>query len=137
MWCLLPRTPSLHIKFFKEKIVEQLKEALLMDKKLFRALNQFTGHYRYLDIIMIMISKKLRYLFAFILLLMWFRNNFHKRIASFAGISAIITFFLTSVIKSFYFKPRPFLKKRVNLLAPVPSKRILHFQANTRLFPLQ
>jgi undecaprenyl-diphosphatase len=103
--------------------VEQLKEAFMMDKKLFRALNQFTGHYRFLDIIMIMISKKLRYLFAFILLIMWFRNNYHRRIVSFAVISAIITFFLTNVIKLFYFKPRPFLKNRVNLLAPVPSKK--------------
>lgn len=94
-----------------------------MDKKLFKTVNQFTGHYRFLDIIMIMISKKLRYLFAIILLIMWFRNNYHKRIVSLAGISAIITFFLTSVIKFFYFKPRPFLKKRVNLLPPVPSKK--------------
>lgn len=95
----------------------------MMDKNLFRAINQFTGQYRCLDLIMIMISKKLRYLFAFILLIMWFRNNYYRRIVSFAGISAIITFFLTSVIKLFYFKPRPFSKKRVNLLPPVPSKK--------------
>ena len=95
----------------------------MMDNRIFRLLNQFTGRYDFLDTLMIIISKKLRYLFAFILIIMWFQNVFHKRIASFAGISAIITFLLTSVIKIVYFKPRPFLEKRVNLLAPVPSKR--------------
>ncbi|MEH7012482.1 undecaprenyl-diphosphatase, partial [Neobacillus niacini] len=63
-----------------------------MDQRLFRAINNFTGHFRFLDVFMIIISKKLRYLFAFILIIMWFQNNFHKRIASLAGISAIITF---------------------------------------------
>ncbi|MFJ5763510.1 phosphatase PAP2 family protein [Neobacillus sp. NPDC093182] len=94
-----------------------------MDNWLFRILNQFTGRYHFLDIFMIIISKKLRYLFAIILIILWFRNNFHKRIAILAGISAITAFLFTSMIKFVYFKPRPFLKKRVNLLAPVPSKK--------------
>jgi undecaprenyl-diphosphatase len=94
-----------------------------MDDKVFRLINQFTGRYRFLDTFMIIISKKLRYLFALILLIMWFRNNIHKRLTTFAGISALITLLLTSVIKLVYFKNRPFSKKRVNLLAPVPSKK--------------
>lgn len=94
-----------------------------MDDKIFRTLNQFTGRNRFVDIFMIIISKKLRYFFAYFLVIMWFQNNFHKRITSLAGISAIITLLLTSVIKLVYFKPRPFSKKRVKLLAPVPSEK--------------
>ncbi|MEH7111268.1 undecaprenyl-diphosphatase [Neobacillus niacini] len=94
-----------------------------MDDKIFRVINQFTGRYHLVDIFMIMISKKLRYVFAFLLVIMWLQNNFHKRITSFAGISALITLLITSVIKFIYFKPRPFSKHWVNLLAPVPSKK--------------
>jgi undecaprenyl-diphosphatase len=107
----------------RKKYWSKFKGGIMMDNRIFRTLNQFTGRYYFLDTLMIIISKKLRYLFALILIIMWFRNIFHKRIASFAGISAIITFLLTSVIKIAYFKPRPFLEKRVNLLAPVPSKK--------------
>ncbi|MDR7077522.1 undecaprenyl-diphosphatase [Neobacillus niacini] len=94
-----------------------------MDDKIFRALNQFTGKYRSVDIFMIMVSKKLRYVFAFLLVIMWLQDKFHKRITSLAGISAIITLLITSLIKLIYFKPRPFSRNRVNLLAPVPSNK--------------
>lgn len=94
-----------------------------MNYKIFRAVNKFTGRYRLIDIFMIAISQKLRYLYAFILLVMWFRNNYHKKISLYAGISAGMTLLITIFIKLFYFKPRPFVKHRVHLLAPVPSKR--------------
>lgn len=94
-----------------------------MDDKIFRVINQFSGRVRLLDVFMIFLSQKLRYVFALVLIIMWFRNNHHKRITLYAGISAFITLLVTSIIKLFFFKPRPFLKKSVNLLAPVPLKR--------------
>lgn len=94
-----------------------------MDDKIFRLINQFTGRIRIIDVFMIFISQKLRYFFAFVLIILWFRDNHHKRITSYAGISAFISLLVTSLIKLFFFKPRPFLKKSLNLLAPVPSKR--------------
>ncbi|MBU8880875.1 undecaprenyl-diphosphatase [Bacillus sp. FJAT-29790] len=94
-----------------------------MDYRVFRAINQFAGRYRLLDMIMITISQKVRYLFVLILILMWFRNHYHKKITLFTGISVGITFLLNKIIKQFYFKPRPFLNLWVHLLPPSPSKR--------------
>lgn len=94
-----------------------------MDIKIFTFINDFTGRVRLLDIFMMFISQKLRYLFAFVLIIMWFRDHYHKRVTSYAGISAFISLLVSSMIKIFFYKPRPFLKKSVNLLAPVPSKR--------------
>jgi undecaprenyl-diphosphatase len=94
-----------------------------MNSKLFKTINQFSGRNRIIDVFMITISQRLRYLFVLFLLILWFRNNFHKRITLYAGISGFITLLITSIIKLFYFKPRPFLKHSVNLLAPVPSKK--------------
>jgi undecaprenyl-diphosphatase len=101
----------------------EFKGGIVMDNKIFRFINQFTGQFRVFDIIMIVLSTKLRYLFAFFMIFMWVRDTQHKKITSFAGISAIITFLLTSLIKLIYFKPRPYTMKRVNLLDPVPSKK--------------
>lgn len=93
-----------------------------MDFKIFRALNQFTEKVRFIDVFMIFISQKLRFLYALILIILWCRDNHHKRITLYAGISAFLTWLVTYFIKLFFFKPRPYLIEKVNLLAPVPSK---------------
>lgn len=93
-----------------------------MNYRIFRAINQLAGRYPLLDNIMITISQKVRYLYAILFILMWFRNNFYKKITLHAGISATITFLINGWIKLFYFKPRPFLKHNVRVLPPSPSK---------------
>ncbi|WP_028403040.1 undecaprenyl-diphosphatase [Ectobacillus panaciterrae] len=93
-----------------------------MNYRIFRAINQLVGRYPLLDNMMITISQKVRYLYAFLFILMWFRNNVYKKITLYAGISAGITLFINGFIRRFYFKPRPFLKHNVRVLPPSPSK---------------
>jgi undecaprenyl-diphosphatase len=96
---------------------------ILMDYMIFRAINQFAGRYRLLDRLMITFSQKLPYVFFLILILMWFRNNFHKKITFYTFISIGLSMLLNKVIKLSYFKARPFTKIRVHLLPPSPSKK--------------
>jgi undecaprenyl-diphosphatase len=94
-----------------------------MDKRIFSAINQFAGRYKFLDIIMIAISQKFRFLFILIFVFMWFRNHFYKKLVLNTGISILLTIILNIIIKLFYFKPRPFLNHLVHSLPPIPSKR--------------
>ncbi|MCL6570998.1 MAG: undecaprenyl-diphosphatase, partial [Bacillus sp. (in: Bacteria)] len=64
-----------------------------MDYRLFRAINQNACRYQLLDTIMITISQKLRYLYVILLLIMWFRNNFHRKVTLYAGISVVVSIF--------------------------------------------
>lgn len=106
-----------------------------MDAKLFRAINSFSGRYWFIDRLMIHISNKLRFVFLFILVIMLFR----KRNEAFeAVVSIVISLFMQFIIKLFYFKPRPFLKRKVGILTPskfdssFPSKHtILAFAIST------
>jgi undecaprenyl-diphosphatase len=50
-----------------------------MDIKVFRAINQLSGRYFVVDMLMILISKKVRYVFMFVLIFMWFRNDSQKK----------------------------------------------------------
>ena len=52
----------------------------LMDYKIFRTINQLVGRYPSIDAIMIMIPQKARYVYTLLLILMWFRNKFYKKI---------------------------------------------------------
>ncbi|MED4761286.1 undecaprenyl-diphosphatase [Priestia megaterium] len=91
-----------------------------MDYKIFRIINQLAGRYSVLDMLMILISNKVRYLFAFVLMLMWFRGYSQRKVTVYAVISATSTLCINMLIKCFYFKPRPFMKRRVGIL--IPSK---------------
>lgn len=102
--------------------IRKIEGDILLDYRIFRAINQFAGRYHLFDTFIIAISQKVRYLFAILLFFMWFRNIFYKKITLYAGISIVITILLNSVIKLFYFKPRPFLKFGVHLLPPLASK---------------
>lgn len=108
-----------------------------MDYKMFGAINRLAGRYSLLDRLMILISNKVRYVFIFVLILMLFRNYSHKKVL----LSAVFTLFINSVIKLFYFKPRPFVKRRVGILIPskadssFPSKHtLLVFAVATSIF---
>jgi len=91
-----------------------------MDYKIFRIINQLAGRYSVLDMLMILISNKVRYLFAFVLILMWFRGYSQRKVTVYAVISTTFTLLINMLIKCFYFKPRPFMKRRIGIL--IPSK---------------
>ncbi|MBR9655507.1 MULTISPECIES: undecaprenyl-diphosphatase [Bacillus] len=91
-----------------------------MNYKMFRAINCLAGRHSTLDTFMIFISQKTRFLYIFLLALMWFRNNSYKKIILFAGVSVGFALFINRFIQLFYFKPRPFVLHRVRLL--IPSK---------------
>ncbi|MFB5934595.1 undecaprenyl-diphosphatase [Peribacillus frigoritolerans] len=90
---------------------------------------------------MILISNKIRYVFIFVLIFMWFRNDSYKKVSCNAVISVGVTLFINTLIKLFYFKPRPFVKRRVGILIPskmdssFPSKHtLLVFAISTSIF---
>lgn len=95
---------------------------VLMDYKIFRFINQLAGRYPSVNAIMIMISQKARYVYAFLLILMWFRNRFYKKITIQATLSASITLFINFFIKRFYFRARPFLDHNAHILPPIPPR---------------
>lgn len=91
-----------------------------------------------IDLLMILISNKIRYLYIFVLIFMWFKN---KKVARNVIKSACVALFIHSLIKLFYFKPRPFVKHRVGILIPskmdssFPSKHaMLAFAISTSIF---
>ncbi|AJH84025.1 PAP2 superfamily protein [Bacillus thuringiensis] len=92
-----------------------------MNYKMFRAINRLAGHNSTLDTFMIFISQKTRFLYIFLLALMWFRNNSYKKIILFAGLSVGFALFINCFIQLFYFKPHPFVIHRVRLLIPLKN----------------
>ena len=112
-----------------------------MNYKVFTSINQLSGRCSPIDLLMVLISNKIRYVFIFVLIFMWFRNDFYKKLSFNAVISAGITLVLNTLIKLFYFKPRPFVKRRVGILIPskmdstFPSKHtLLAFAISTSIF---
>ncbi len=112
-----------------------------MDNKVFNAINQLSGHCSPIDLLMIFLSKKIRYVFIFVLIYMWFRNDYYKKVSYKAIMSSVVSLFIHSLIKLFFFKPRPFVKRRVGILIPsktdssFPSKHtLLAFAISTSIF---
>ncbi|MFS1514456.1 undecaprenyl-diphosphatase [Chengkuizengella sp. SCS-71B] len=110
-----------------------------MDHKISRNIKK--GSYSLTDFLMILISNKVRYMFMFILGFMWFRNHSDKKMVKNAVISLTVALLINSLIKLFYYKPRPFMKHRIRLLIPskmdssFPSKHtILMFAISTTVF---
>ncbi|KOP79928.1 undecaprenyl-diphosphatase [Cytobacillus solani] len=112
-----------------------------MNYKVFKSINQLSGRCFPIDFLMILISKKIRYVYIFVLIYMWFRNDSYKKASCNAVISAGITLLINILIKLFYFKPRPFMKSQVGILIPskmgssFPSKHtLLVFAISTSIF---
>jgi undecaprenyl-diphosphatase len=112
-----------------------------MDYQIFRRIIRLAGYYPSLDRLMILISNKARYVFIFILIFMWFRNQSYKKVTLNAIISVVCSLFIHFFIKLFYFKPRPFVNHRVGILIPskvdssFPSKHtLLAFAVSTSIF---
>ncbi len=102
-----------------------------MNYKVFKSINQLSGRCSPIDLLMILISNKIRYVFIFVLIFMWFRNDSYKKVSCNAVISVGVTLFINTLIKLFYFKPRPFVKRRVGIL--IPSKRDSSFPSKHTL----
>ncbi|RSK29142.1 undecaprenyl-diphosphatase [Bacillus sp. HMF5848] len=91
-----------------------------MDKALFQFIQSYSGRNRVMDSLMIFASTKVRYIFAFVFLLMWLFNS-ERKVPIKVLQSTVLAFLINSLIKLFTFKPRPFLKGRVDIL--IPSKK--------------
>ena len=112
-----------------------------MDHKIFKAITLLSGRCSPIDLLMILISNKIRYVFIFVLIFLWFRNDSYKKVSCNAMKSMGITLFIHTLIKLVYFKPRPFVKHRVGILIPskmdstFPSKHtLLVFAISTSIF---
>jgi undecaprenyl-diphosphatase len=112
-----------------------------MNYNFFKLINQLSGRCTPIDFLMILLSKKVRYVFVFVMIFMWFRNDSYKKAVYCAGISSGITLFINFLIKLFFYKPRPFMKYRVGILIPskmdssFPSKHtLLVFAVSTSIF---
>ncbi|MCM3594702.1 undecaprenyl-diphosphatase [Metabacillus idriensis] len=102
-----------------------------MNYKVFKAINQLSGRCSPIDLLMIWISKNIRYVFIYVLIFMGVKNDFYKEVTRKALISVLVTLVINTLVKLFYFKPRPFVKRRVGILIPskvdssFPSKHTL------------
>jgi undecaprenyl-diphosphatase len=112
-----------------------------MDLRLFRLINDLSGRYSLMDRLMILISNRIRYAYILILVIMLFKNRSNRRIAAETGSSVLLSFIAHFFIKLFYYKPRPFKKRRVGILIPskldstFPSKHTqIAFAASTSIF---
>jgi undecaprenyl-diphosphatase len=99
-----------------------------MDDKIFWAFNSFSRRSSLLNQLMILLSNRVRYVYLFILLILWFKN---KVITRNALVSSAATLFVSGIIRLFYFRPRPFVKNRVGIL--IPSKRNSSFPSKHTL----
>ncbi|WP_413785429.1 undecaprenyl-diphosphatase [Cytobacillus sp. IB215316] len=91
----------------------------------------FNRHPSLLDIPMIFISNNVRFVFIFILGVLWFRDHFGKKIVINSVLSVVITLITNTLIKFFVYKPRPFIYNRVGIL--LPSKRDSSFPSKHTL----
>ncbi|MGG3469557.1 undecaprenyl-diphosphatase [Neobacillus pocheonensis] len=109
-----------------------------MDVKLFHLINLLSGRHLLIDKLMILISKKMKFVFILILVILFFKK---KNVTIKAVVSIVISLFMHFIIRLFYFKPRPFIEGRVGILIPskfdssFPSKHtLLTFAVSTIVF---
>lgn len=91
-----------------------------MDKKMFWGINQAVGKKPLLDKLMIVSSNKVRYVYAIILLYLWMKDGLDRKATNNAILSVIASILIRFIVNLLYYKPRPFIKYRVNIL--IPSK---------------
>lgn len=112
-----------------------------MDQRLFKWINDLAGKNTFLDNLMIFASNKIRYIFAFVLFLMWLRNGQYRKVFYRSLISLMINLCINVLIKQYKFRPRPFMTRKANLL--IPSKldstftskhTLLAFSVSTMIF---
>jgi undecaprenyl-diphosphatase len=88
-----------------------------MNYKLFQTINQFAGHHRLLDGVMVFVTQNTLIVYALVLLLLWFfGNKKSKYTVVFATITGALGLFINVVISNIYYEPRPFVTHYVYLL---------------------
>lgn len=112
-----------------------------MDEKIFKLINRQAGRYPILDALMIFFSKRIRYVFLFVLFFLWLRGHSGKKTVLHTMLSVLISWIIQVFLQSFYFKARPYRKHSANVLIPskptssFPSKHtILAFSASTSVY---
>jgi undecaprenyl-diphosphatase len=103
-----------------KKLAIYFKGKIIMDKNIFNLINRHSGRHQFIDIIMILVSKRIRYVYLIVLIFLWFKDPSTKKVAKKAIITAIFSWIIRMVTNIFYFKPRPFVSNRVGIL--IPSK---------------
>ncbi len=92
-----------------------------MDRMLFHEINRLSGRNKEVDQFFVFISRYIKYIFALVLIIMWFQKQPYKKIVYNSAISVVVNVCLTTVVNWFYFKPRPYMLQNVNVL--IRSKR--------------
>ncbi|MHC0038085.1 undecaprenyl-diphosphatase [Pseudoneobacillus sp. C159] len=88
-----------------------------MNVKTFQAINHLAGNHPILDAIMIFVTQNALFIFAFILLFMWFfGNEKYKYTVVYAALTGALSLFINFLIGQIYFEPRPFVTHHVNML---------------------
>jgi undecaprenyl-diphosphatase len=78
-----------------------------LDKEIFLNINSLAGKNHILDEFMILSAKTIPFIFAFILIYLWFTKR--KNEALFAFYASIIGLLVNQIINKIYFRPRPFM----------------------------
>ncbi|MFF2447974.1 undecaprenyl-diphosphatase [Neobacillus sp. NPDC058068] len=94
-----------------------------MNERMFKAINQYAGSSKFLDSLMVLISKKARFVYFLVVIILCLRHNDYKKMTVYTGVSVGVTYVISFLIKLFVFQPRPFVNHLVHLLPPVPSKK--------------
>lgn len=112
-----------------------------MDKRLFWGIQQLSGRLFLVDQLMILLSRKARYVFISIVLLKWVLDGRKRRTARSVILSVAVAWLIDFVLKRLCFKPRPFMKQKVGILMPTkvdssfPSKHtLLAFALSSAIF---
>ncbi|OAS83179.1 phosphatase PAP2 family protein [Metabacillus litoralis] len=112
-----------------------------MDQRLFKWINDLAGKNTFLDNIMIFASNKMRYIFAFVLFLLWQRKGQKRKVFYRSLISLMINLCINVLIKQYKFRPRPFITRKANLLIPskldstiISKHTLLAFAVSTMIF---
>lgn len=69
---------------------------------------------------MILTSNRVRYVYGVILIFLWMKSSLERKVTINALLSIIASILLHTISNRINYKPRPFIKKRVNML--IPSK---------------
>jgi hypothetical protein len=82
-----------------------------MDYKIFKMFNRLAGHNFLFDRLMILTSKKVHYVFVFVLIYKLFQNRSSKKMVLSVIASGLSTLFINKGFRLLYYKPRPFEKE--------------------------
>ncbi|WP_243388004.1 undecaprenyl-diphosphatase [Bacillus kexueae] len=111
----------------------------MLDTYLFRAINSCAKKSRPLDKSMIVTSNYGRYLYALVIIFLFFSKQ-SRKVSLHIAASSCLSLLATFLIKILSFKPRPFMTHRVHMLLPskhdstFPSKHaILAFSVSSTL----